>query len=365
LSAPDEHPDGTTQLVYAERPEPRTTHRLERGDFLQPAEQVAPGVPDFLHPIAEDAPPNRLGFAQWLTDPRSPTTARAYVNRVWQRYFGEGLVRTTDDLGFQGAPPSHPKLLDWLAVEFVESGWDIQHLHRVIVTSSTYRQSSKVSQELLARDPDNRLLARGARFRVEGEIVRDIALAASGLLNDTVGGPSVNPPAPPFIFQPPASYGDKTWNVEEGDEKYRRAMYTFRYRTVPYPVLQVFDTPSGETPCTRRGRSNTPLQALATLNESMFLECARALAAEALEHPEDADLARLEFAFRRCVARAPHPGELDTLHTFLEKQRTRLAAGELDASAILQSEGEADPEHAAWTLAARVMLNLDETVTRQ
>lgn len=367
------YPVGTTQLVYDEMDVPRTSHRLERGDFLHPAEAVTPGVPTFLNPLPADAPPNRLGLARWLVDPRAPTTARAFVNRVWLHYFGTGLVATPSDLGLQGDPPSHPELLDWLAVEFMESGWDVKHLQRLITSSATYRQSSAVTPALLKRDRANRLLARGARFRVEGEIVRDIALAASGLLNPEVGGPSVYPPAPMSLFEPPASYGPKTWKIATGPERYRRALYTFRFRSVPHPALQAFDTPPGDSPCVGRLRSNTPLQALTTLNEAMYLECARALAAETLNEGGNSDAGRLDYAFRRCTARAPSPEELATLDGFLKKQRTRLNAGALDAQVILALGDDVPPvqtaasetELAAWTLAARVILNLDETITRQ
>jgi hypothetical protein len=224
--------------VLQERSEKRKTHRLDRGNFLAPAEEVSPGVPDFLHSLTvtpgADARATRLDFARWLADRRSPTTARSIVNRIWQSYFGTGLVSTAEDLGTQGEPPSHPELLDWLAVELMDHNWSLKHLHRLIVTSSTYQQASAVTPELLERDPANRLLARGARFRVDAEVVRDIALAASGLLYHKIGGPSVYPPAPEFLFKPPASYGDKTWIVDTGPNRYRRALYTFRFRSVPY-----------------------------------------------------------------------------------------------------------------------------------
>src|SRR6185436_15565722 len=199
--------------------------------------------------------------------------------------------------------PSHPELLDWLAVEFMDRGWSFKSLLRLIVTSSTYQQSSKVTAEGLARDPANRLLARGPRFRVDGELVRDIALAASGLLNAKIGGPSVCPPSPSSLYLPPVSYGPKVWNEETGENRYRRAIYTFRYRSVPYPALQAFDTPVGEASCVRRTRSNTPLQALTTLNEPLFVECAKALGAKTLKEGGDSDAARLAFAFRRCTGR--------------------------------------------------------------
>ncbi len=269
------HPDGSSQLVLQAREKPRETHLLQRGDFLKPARQVEPGVPSFLHALPEGAEPTRLTFARWLVDRRSPTAARSIVNRIWQAYFGIGLVATSEDLGLQSEAPSHPELLDWLAVEFMDRGWRQKTLHRLIATSATYRQSSRVTPELHARDPYNRLLDRGPRFRVEAEVVRDMALAASGLLSHKLGGPSVYPPAPDFLFLPPVSYGPKVWREAKGEDRYRRAIYTFRYRSVPYPVLQTFDAPNGDFSCVRRARSNTPLQALVTLNEPLFMECAR------------------------------------------------------------------------------------------
>ncbi|WP_321477428.1 PSD1 and planctomycete cytochrome C domain-containing protein [uncultured Paludibaculum sp.] len=340
------HPKGSTQLVLAERPVCRETHILERGDFLKPAKLVTPGVPAFLNPMDVESP-TRLDFAKWLVDRQSPTTARAVVNRVWQSYFGTGLTATSEDLGMQGEKPSHPELLDWLAVEFMEHGWSLKHLHRLIVESDTYQQTSRVTPELLERDPANRLLARGSRFRVDGEIVQDIALSASGLLNDQVGGASVYPPAPEFLFQPPVSYGPKIWKEEKGRARYRRSIYTFRYRSVPFPMLQTFDSPNGDAACVRRSRSNTPLQALTTLNEPLFMEAAQALADLALKQGGQTDAERITFAFRRCVARPPAGPELSELLTLLKKQEARMEPAQ------------------AWTMLARVLLNLDETITRE
>ena len=369
-----EHPRGHSQLVMHERDQPRTTHVLERGNFLSPATTVEPGVPEFLHPLPDDAPPTRLAFARWLADRDSPTTARALVNRVWQAYFGTGIVATSEDLGLQSEAPSHPELLDWLAVEFMDRGWSLKHLHRLIVTSSTYRQSSDVTPELLARDPYNRLLARGARLRVEAEVVRDIALAASGLLNPRVGGPSVHPPAPDFLFVPPASYGPKVWHEDTGPDRYRRAIYTFRYRSLPYPMLQNFDAPNGDFACVRRARSNTPLQALTTLNEPLFLECARALALLTMTEGGSETDERLRYAFRRCVGREPSKREAAILTNLLQEQTERFASGDLDPWALIAADREHSPELppgaepaelAAWTGLARVLLNLDETITKE
>ncbi len=321
---------------------------------------------------ATEAP--RLKFARWLVDRQSPTTARAIVNRIWQTYFGRGLVITPEDLGSQGEQPSHPELLDWLSVELMESGWSLKHIHRLIVTSATYRQSSHVSSQLLERDPYNRLLARGARYRVDGEIVRDIMLTASGLLTASVGGPSVYPPAPEFLFVPPTSYGPKVWETATGPDRYRRALYTFRFRSVPYPMLQTFDAPNGDAACVRRDRSNTPLQALTSLNEPLSVECARALALRIVRHESGDDHERLEYATRLCLARLPSAKEAQILLALLHSQQEKWADSELGAWQLAAE----DPEHpprlpvgcspadlAAWASVSRVLLNLDETITRQ
>ncbi len=369
-----QHPEGTTQLVLRPRPQPRDTHILKRGNFLQPAEQVEPGVPSFLNPLLAGAPLNRLTLARWLTDRQAPTTARAEVNRIWQNYFGIGLVATSEDLGMQSEAPSHPELLDWLAVEFMDQGWSLKKLHRLIVTSATYRQSSRATPEQRDRDPYNRLLAHGPRFRVEAEAVRDIALAASGLLNEQIGGPSVHPPLPEFLFAPPVSYGPKTWPVELGAEQYRRSLYIFRYRSVPHPMLQTFDSPNGDFACVRRSRSDTPLQALLTLNEPEFLDCARALAMHTLTDGGASDNERLVYAFRRCVARAPSTGELTTLRTLLADEQKRFAAPGAKPWELAASDPAKPPKLpksvtpaslAAWTVVSRVLLNLDETITKE
>ena len=313
-----------------------------------------------------------MTFAKWLVSRDSPTTARSIVNRLWQAHFGTGVVATVENLGTQADAPSNQQLLDWLAVELMDSGWSLKRVQRLIVTSSAYRQSSNVTPDLLSRDLDNRLIARGPRFRVDAEIVRDIALAASGLLNAEVGGASVYPPAPAFLFQPPASYAPKSWTTAEGPDRYRRALYTFRFRTVPYPVLQAFDAPAGDMACVRRARSNTPLQALATLNETLFVESAQALAARTLKEGGTTDAARIAYAFRLCTARIPTPAEADVLLQLLSKEDRRLADGWLNAGEIagLKPGGggilpsRATPRQlAAWTVVARVMLNLDETIT--
>lgn len=370
----DRHPEGSTQLVMQERSAPRMTSMLQRGDFLRPTEEVEAGVPGFLHEMpAQQVIPARLAFAQWLVDRDSPTTARAIANRLWQGHFGTGIVETSEDFGRQAADPSHPDLLDWLAVELMDSGWSLKHLHRLIVSSETYRQSSRATPELLERDPKNRLLARGSRFRVDGELVRDIALASSGLMTPQVGGPPVYPPAPESLFVPPISYGPKRWYVEDGAHRYRRSLYAFRYRSVPFPVLTAFDTPTGNFACVKRDRSNTPLQALVTLNETVFLEAARELGRRTVREGGENDPERLDYAFKRVLSRAPQQEEIDELMAMLADQRVRLESGDLDAVAL--AFGDSPPraidsdspvtEVASWTAISRVLLNLDETITRE
>lgn len=364
------HPESATQLTLERRAKPRMTSLLHRGDWLKPQKKVDAGTPAFLHGLDSKSEPTRLDFAEWLVDRRSPTAARSIVNRIWQGHFGIGIVSTSEDLGSQSEPPSHPELLDWLAVEFMEGGWSQKSLHKLIVTSSTYRQSSRVTPELHARDPYNRLLARGARFRVDAELVRDIALAASGLLDPKVGGPSVHPPAPQHLFLPPASYGPKTWKEDHDGARYRRAMYTFGFRSVPFPMLQAFDAPNGDYSCVRRTRSNTPLQALATLNEPVSVECARALAELTLRAGGATDAARMSFAFRRCLTREPSAEESRELLGLLDRQKNRFQSDEAKARELIgRPAGRVGgvPVHtiAAWTAAARALLNLDETITRE
>jgi Protein of unknown function (DUF1549)/Protein of unknown function (DUF1553)/Planctomycete cytochrome C len=400
-----QHPVGTSQLVLNERGDARMTSILKRGDFLRPDRAVAPGVPAFLNPLPEGAEVNRLTFAKWLVDRNSPTTARTVVNRVWQAYFGTGIVATSEDLGKQSDAPSHPELLDWLAVEMMEPSiadrglrnadsnpkskiqnpkWSLKNIHRLIVTSATYRQSSKINPNAAIRnpqsknpqleDPLNRLLARAPRLRVEGEIVRDIALAASGLLNPKVGGASVFPPSPEFLYLPPTSYGPKNWYEDKGENRYRRGLYTFRYRSVPYPMLQTFDVPNGDVSCVRRAKSNTPLQALTTLNETTFLEAARALAVKTIKEGGATDAQKIEFAFRRVTARKPTMPEASELLSLLKRQQERFTAGELNPWNFATNDpdkpfalpkGVTMEQLAAWTAVARVVLNLDEAITKE
>jgi hypothetical protein len=388
-----QHPAGQSQLVLDEMAKPRATHLLKRGDFLKPAEQISAGVPAFLNPLPKDAPTDRLGFARWLVSKDSPTTARAFVNRVWQAYFGAGLVGTPEDFGTQADPPTHPELLDWLACEFMEpsfnpftpnpspsrgegSGrpWSVKHLHRLIVTSATYKQASKLTLELRDRDPTNKLLARGPRFRVDAEVVRDVALSVSGLLNDRVGGPPVYPPIPAFMTLPPASYGPKTWPESTGPDRYRRSLYVFKFRSVPYPALQAFDAPTGDFSCVKRPRSNSPIQALIGLNEPVFVEAAQALGRRLLVEGGKTDAERVGFAFRLCVGRTPTAAEASAVLELLAKQLAKFSDPTADPWSVAFSKPEeyrklpnaATPAQlASWVAVARVMLNLDETMTKE
>ncbi len=373
------HPEGSMQLVMKERvQEPRQTHFLARGDFLSPKEKMTPGVPGVLNALPENSSTSRVDFAKWIADRNSPTVARAAVNRAWYAFFGTGIVATTEDLGSQGEAPSHPKLLDWLSVEFMDQGWSMKQLHRIIVMSGTYQQDSRTSEELLLKDPYNRLVAHGPRFRVDGELVRDITLKVSGLLNPQLGGPGVYPPSAEFLYQAPASYGAKHWPSHlAGDQKYRRALYTFRYRSVPYPVLKNFDTPNGDAACVRRDRSNTPLQALTTLNEPLFLECSQALALKTIQQGGSKDAQRIRFAFRTCLTREPTEEEFKRLESLLLTQRRRLQSGELNAATLLENESGkpavkpppgvviSPNSLAEWMIVSRVLLNLDETITKE
>ncbi|MBE0541093.1 MAG: PSD1 domain-containing protein [Verrucomicrobia bacterium] len=358
-------PKFPTTLVMRERPpgHTRKTFRLHRGEFLQPKEAVSPGVPSVLPPLPADAPPNRLTLAKWLVSEDNPLTARVVMNRHWEAFFGRGLVRTLEDFGFQGELPSHPDLLDWLAVEFMKQGWSQKKMHKLIVMSATYRQSSRSTSALRERDPQNVLLARGSRFRMEAEKVRDAALVASGLFTDKLGGPSVYPPQPPGVSTEGA-YGALAWKASEGPDRHRRGLYTFAKRTTPYAMTATFDGPSGEACLAKRERSNTPLQALTLLNDTVFMECARALGQMAAKADGD-EAARAEMLFRRCLTRPPSPEEREKLVRFYRTQLARFASGELKAAELLDvKEGERLNEQAAWTAVARVLMNLDETVTK-
>ncbi len=395
--------------VMVELEKPRETHRHLRGAYLSKAELVSPGTPAVLHPFPTNQPLNRLGLARWLVDTNNPLTARVIVNRFWEQYFGRGIVETVEEFGKQGEPPSHRDLLDWLACELmgpVETlnrssfeppaastiqptnastlqrsnaptlqrsnaptpPWSLKHIHRLIVTSATYRQNSQVTPEIYQRDPYNRLFARGPRVRLEAEMIRDQALAVSGLLSHKMGGPSVMPPQPEGLWQVVYS-GDK-WATSPGEDKYRRGLYTFWRRTSPHPMMTAFDAPSREYCVLKRSRSNTPLQALNTLNDAAFVEAAQALARR-VAAKADLDLKqRVTYAFRLCMARAPQPQELDRLVKLYETELTNYRADGRAAEKMANSELGKAPEEldvaelAAWTVVANVILNLDEMITK-
>jgi mono/diheme cytochrome c family protein len=357
-----------TTLVMKERAEPRETHVLVRGNFLNPAERVYPGVPAILPPLPKAQTTNRLTLARWLVSPENPLTARVTMNRFWEQIFGRGLVETVEDFGTQGERPTHPELLDWLGTEFMRQNWDMKAMLRLMVTSATYRQSSRSTPELIERDPYNRLYARGARFRVSAEAVRDIALQASGLLSPKIGGPSVYPYQPDGIWT--QLYSSDQWVTSKGDDKYRRGIYTFWRRTSTYPAFMSFDAPSRELICPRRQRSNTPLQALTTLNDPSFVEAAQALARRVMKESKGNAEADATYAFRLCVARSPQSKETKRLVALYE---TELAQFKQDPPAALKlatgdlgkpPEGVSVEKLAAWTVVANVLLNLDETITK-
>jgi hypothetical protein len=350
----------------------RPTHLLDRGVWNQPLQVVGPHVPAALHPFPDGAPRTRLGFARWLVARESPLTARVAVNRIWQGLFGEGLVETPDDFGTRAPVPEHRELLDWLAVDFMNNGWSQKETIRTIVTSDTYRQASVPSAEARARDPANRLLARGPRFRVDAELVRDVVLTASGLITHAVGGPGVIPPVPQNVLDYNFFY-PTYWQAATGPERYRRAVYMFRKRSMPDPALGSFDAPNGDLSCARRLRSNTPLAALTGLNEPVFVEAARGLALRALREGGADDAARIDHAFLLCTARRPTVEEKQELLAFLAAQRRRIADGWVDARDVAAGDaasltglppGTTPQDAAAWTLVSRVLLNLDETVTK-
>jgi mono/diheme cytochrome c family protein len=390
-------PYGATTLAITPRAVPRETHVFKRGDWKRPGELVTPGTPSFLHPFHANAPRNRLGLALWLTDKNNPLTSRVIVNRIWQQYFGQGLVVSPEDFGTRAETPSHPELLDWLAVEFREGrnstgsgsdrvgssrhnlrdhplatargtdsgAWRWKHVHRLIVNSATYRQASVIPTS--SSDPTNRYLARAPRLRVEAEIIRDIALTASGLL---IGGPSVYPPIPDGALA--VSFRSRSvWETSKGEDRYRRGLYTFWKRSVPYPAMSTFDAPNADVSCTRRTRSVSPLQALTTLNDQVFMETAQAFALRVWKEGGTDDRAKMIYAFRLSTARPPDDFELRRLLTLLEQQRARFA-GQTAAAVYVSAQDLNDlppgidlHQLAPWTMVARVLLNLDETITRQ
>ena len=359
-------------MVMREMETPRDTFVLMRGSYEKPGEKVTPGVPAFLPPLPPGAPANRMGLARWLVDPAHPLTARVAVNRYWQAYFGTGLVKTAEDFGAQGEAPSHPELLDWLATEFVRTGWDVKAMQRLMVTSATYRQASQASASMRERDPENRLLARGPRQRLTAEMIRDQALAVSGLLVDKIGGAPVKPYQPDGLWEQLSAFqGRKLFERSKGADLWRRSVYSFWKRTVPPPSMTIFDAPTREFCVVRRPVSSTPLQALALLNDEMYMETARKLAERMMKEGGPSAVARLSYGFRLAAARTPSDTELAVLVAGLNGRRDQYGKDRAAAEKLL-SAGEAarDPaldavELAAYTTAASVILNLDEVITRQ
>ena len=362
-----------TTMIFREKKEPKPAHILDRGEYDQPLDQVARAVPGILPQLTEGAPLNRLGFAQWRVVDSHPLTARVTVNRLWQQCFGIGLVKTAEDFGSQGEPPSHPELLDWLAVQFRSDGWDVKQTMKRIVMSATYRQSAASTRELRVRDPENRLFSRGPRFRLDAEMLRDQALAVSGLLNTKMGGPPVKPPQPDGLWFAVGYSGSNTvrFKADAGSDKvHRRTLYTFLKRTAVAPQMIIIDAPSREACTMRRERTNTPLQALLMLNEPQFLECARGLAERVMREGGNSTESRVEMIFRLCTSRFPLEVETteivkaydDMLVNFKERP---------DAAKRLSQVGTMPPDEsldvtqlASWTIIANLILNLDEVLSK-
>lgn len=351
----------------------RKTHILMRGEYDKPAEEVAPGVPSFLPAPAPNAPANRLGLAQWLIQPNHPLTARVAVNHFWQMIFGTGIVKTAEDFGIQGERPSHPELLDWLATEFVQSGWDVKHIMRLIVTSSAYRQSSHVTKEQYTHDPENRLLARGARYRLPGEFIRDISLQSAGLLIPKIGGQSVRPYHPTGLWEEigfGGGFSAQTYVQDHGEDLYRRGMYTFWKRTCPPPSLATFDAPEREFCIVRRSVTNTPLQALVLMNDPTYVEASRKLAERLMTEGGTVPKQRIQFAYRLLLSRYATAQEMQVVIRAFNNQMTlfrsdsKLAEKLLTTGESKRNEKLDMTELSAWTMVASMLLNLDETLNR-
>ena len=365
--------DAPSTMVMRQSVQERPTYVLFRGQYDAPREEVQPGVPEFILPFPKDAPRNRLGLARWLTDPANPLTARVVVNRIWQLFFGTGLVKTSENFGYQGEAPSHPDLLDWLAVDFTEHGWDLKRLVRLVATSATYGQNSESTDELNERDPENRLLAHGPRQRLTGEMLRDQALSIAGLLHDEIGGPPVYPYQPTNLYKGivvAADYPGTSYTESTGDGLYRRSLYTFWKRTVPHPSLSTFDVPDREVCTARRAKTNTPLQALATMNDTFQVESARKLGERMLLEGGHSSAERVSFAFELATARKPSAPEISALEAFFTRRLATYRQDPAAAKAFLAVGASPSNSHldtaelAAYANVASLILNLDETVSR-
>jgi hypothetical protein len=355
-----------------EKPATAMAYVLNRGEYDKRRDPVKPKTPEILPPMPPELSHDRLGLAKWLLMPEHPLTARVSVNRFWQEVFGQGIVRTTGDLGVSGELPSHPELLDWLAVEFRESGWDVKRFYKLLVTSATYRQSAAAAPEKVEKDPSNRLLARGPRFRMDAEVVRDYALAASGLLVAKLGGPSVRPYQPEGVWEAVAMPESNThfYKRDDGESLYRRSLYTFWKRSAPPASLDVFNAPSREVCTVRRERTNTPLQALVTLNDPQFIEAARALAQRALAEAPEAGDARIDFVARRLLARPLRDDETKIVRASLDRLIAYYQSHPDDAAKLMKVgelplDATRDPAVlAGWTMLANELLNLDEALNK-
>ena len=363
-----------TTMIMAEMKKPRDTFVLGRGQYDNPKEKVTPSTPSVLPPMAPGLPMNRLGLAKWIVSPGNPLAARVAVNHFWQEYFGVGIVKTLEDFGSQGEQPSNPHLLDWLATEFIRTGWNVKAMQRLMVTSATYRQSSRATPELVERDPENRLLARGPRFRLPAELIRDNALAVSGLLDDRIGGPSVYPYQPKGLWEEMALGGGFTgqsYTESTGRDLYRRSMYTVWKRTVPPPALVTFDAPDREKCTARRSVTNTPLQALVLMNDPTYVEAARFLAARMLTQGGSTPTRRINYAFRLATGRIPDPQERAVLLQAVQEALADYRLHGDEAKALLavgasRDDPKLDPKQlAAWTTVGSIILNLDETITKE
>jgi hypothetical protein len=359
-----------TTMIFKEQRKPRDAFVLVRGQYDQPDEKVERVTPQMLPPMPADLPRNRLGLARWLVSPEQPLTSRVAVNRFWQQFFGVGLVETSEDFGSQGTPPSHPELLDWLAVQFRESGWNVKALVKQIVMSATYRQSSRFSESLAEQDPYNRMLARGPRFRLDAEMLRDQALAVSGLLVTRMGGPGVKPPQPEGLWEAVGFIGSNTAKFvpdTDFDKTHRRSLYTFWKRTAPAPEMTTFDAPSREATCVRRERTNTPMQALLLMNDPQYVEAARGLAVRALR-ARQTTTERAAYMYRLCTARQANAATIGELSRLFEEQLEAYRSDEAAAKQFIESAGPPVDEHvdaaelAAWTVVANLVLNLDEVI---
>jgi hypothetical protein len=358
-------------FIMADLPQPRDSFIMERGQYDKPKDKVSHGTPAVFPPLPKQDKYSRLDLAKWLVSPQHPLTARVQVNRLWQQFFGTGLVKSSNDFGSQGEPPSHPELLDWLAVTFRESGWDMKQFVKMLVTSHTYRQSAQFSGHSAQLDPENRLLARGPRFRLDAEVVRDSALFVSSLLNPKIGGKGVKPYQPENIWEPVAFGGSNTKNYiqDHGESLYRRSLYTFWKRTAPPPNMTSFDAPNRESYCLRRERSNTPLQALTLMNDVQFFEAARAFAEQAMKTSTSTD-ARITRLFRAATSRFPSAQEAEVIRQTFDKHLAAYTGKPEEAKKVI-ANGESKPdaslnpaELAAWTMIANLVLNLDEAVTK-